>query len=53
MDTLFGIALVAGWIAISVVALKRALGSGGPSPQKTKRTYPSDHSVDCTRSPGV
>ena len=32
MDILFGIAVVAVWIAISVVALKRAYGSRGPSP---------------------
>ena len=31
MDILFGIAVVGAWIAISVVALKRAYGSGGPS----------------------
>jgi hypothetical protein len=31
MDTLFGIAVVGVWIAISVVGLKRAYGSRGPS----------------------
>jgi len=30
MDTLFGIAVVGVWIAISVVGLKRAFGSRGP-----------------------
>ncbi len=34
MDTLFGIAVVAVWIAISVVGLKRAFGSRGPSTHK-------------------
>lgn len=29
MDTLFGIALVGVWVAIAVVALKRAYGSRG------------------------
>jgi hypothetical protein len=33
METLFGIAVVGVWIAISVVALKRAYGSRGPSPE--------------------
>lgn len=32
MDTLFGFAVVGIWIAISVVALKRAYGSRGRSP---------------------
>jgi len=36
MDTLFGIALVGAWIAISVVGLKRAYGSRRPSIRKTK-----------------
>jgi hypothetical protein len=36
MDTLFGIAVVGVWIAISVVGLKRAYGSRDPSPQKPK-----------------
>jgi len=36
MDTLFGIALVGAWIAISVVGLKRAYGSRGSSPGKSK-----------------
>jgi hypothetical protein len=36
MDTLFGIAVVGVWIAISVAGLKRAYGSRGPSPQKAK-----------------
>jgi hypothetical protein len=36
MDTLFGIAVVGVWIAISVVGLKRAYGSRGPSPRKPK-----------------
>lgn len=36
MDTLFGIAVVGVWIAISVVGLKRACASRGPSPQKPK-----------------
>jgi hypothetical protein len=36
MDTLLGIAVVAVWIAISVVGLKRAYGSRGPSPRKPK-----------------
>ena len=36
MDTLFGIAVVGLWIAISVVGLKRAYVSRGPSPQKPK-----------------
>ena len=36
MDTLFGIAVVGVWIAISVVGLKRAYDSRGPSPQKPK-----------------
>ena len=36
MDTLFGIAAVGVWIAISVVGLKRAYVSRGPSPQKMK-----------------
>ncbi len=36
MDTVFGIALVVLWIAISVVGLMRAYGSRGPSPQKPK-----------------
>ena len=36
MDTLFGIAVVGVWIAISVVGLKRAYGSRGPSPQQPK-----------------
>jgi hypothetical protein len=31
MDILFGIAVVGVWIAISVVGLKRAYGSRGPS----------------------
>jgi hypothetical protein len=30
MDTLFGMALVALWIVISVVALRRAFSSGRP-----------------------
>lgn len=34
MDTLFGIALLVVWITISVVGLKRAYGSRGPSPKK-------------------
>lgn len=33
MDTLLGIALVGVWIAIAVVALKRAYHSRGPSPR--------------------
>jgi hypothetical protein len=33
MDTLLGIAVVGVWIAISVVALKRAYDSRGPSPR--------------------
>lgn len=36
MDTLFGVALVGVWVAISVVGLTRAYVSRGPSPQKTK-----------------
>ena len=36
MDTLFGFAVFGAWIAISVVGLKRAFGSRGPSPQKPK-----------------
>jgi hypothetical protein len=36
MDTLFGIAVVGVWIAISVVGLNRAYGSRGPPPQKPK-----------------
>jgi hypothetical protein len=36
MDTLFGIAVVGVWIAISVVGLKRAYVSRGLSPQKPK-----------------
>ena len=36
MDTLFGMAVVGVWIAISAVGLKRALGSGSPSPQKSE-----------------
>ena len=36
MDTLFGIAVVGMWIAISVVGLKRAYVSRGPSHQKLK-----------------
>lgn len=36
MDTLFGVAVVALWITISVVGLKRAYGVRGPSPQKSK-----------------
>jgi len=36
MDTLFGIAVVGVWFAISVVGLKRAYVSRGPSPQKPK-----------------
>ncbi len=36
MDTLFGIAVVGVWIAISVVGLKRAFGSRDPSSQKTQ-----------------
>ena len=36
MDTLFGIAVVGVWIAISVVGLKRAYGSRGPSPQEPR-----------------
>ena len=38
MDTLLGIAVVGVWIALSVVALKRAYGSRGSSP---------DTSLDC------
>jgi hypothetical protein len=34
MDTVFGIAVVSLWIAISVVGLKRAYGSRLPSPRK-------------------
>jgi hypothetical protein len=37
MDTLFGIAVVGVWIAISVVALKRAYGTRGPSPKSRPR----------------
>ena len=33
MDTLLAIAVAGLWIAISVVALKRAYGSRGPSPR--------------------
>ena len=33
MDTLIGIAVAGVWIAISVVALKRAYGSHSPSPR--------------------
>jgi hypothetical protein len=36
MDTLFGIAVVGVWIAISVVGLMRALGSRGSPPRKTQ-----------------
>jgi hypothetical protein len=36
MDTLFGIAVVGLWITISVVGLKRAYGSRGPTPRKPK-----------------
>ena len=36
MDTLFVIAVVGVWIAISVVSLKRAYGSRSPSAQKVK-----------------
>jgi hypothetical protein len=36
MDTVFAIAVVAVWIAISAVGLIRAYGSGGPSPQKPR-----------------
>jgi hypothetical protein len=36
MDTLLGIAVVGVWIAISVVAMKRAYSSRGPSVQKPK-----------------
>ena len=36
MDTLFGIAVVGLWIAVSVVGLKRAYGSRAPSPRKPK-----------------
>jgi hypothetical protein len=36
MDTVFGIAVVGLWIAISVVGLKRAYGSRVPSPRKPK-----------------
>ena len=36
MDTIFGIAVVVAWIAISVVSLVRAYGSRDPSPQKPK-----------------
>jgi hypothetical protein len=36
MDTLFGIAVVGLWIAISVVGLKRAYGSRGAAPRKPK-----------------
>ncbi len=36
METLFGIAVVGVWIAISVLGLKKAYGSRGRSPQKPK-----------------
>ena len=36
MDTVFVLAVVGVWIAISIVALKRAYSSRGPSPQKPK-----------------
>jgi hypothetical protein len=33
MDTLLGLVTVGVWIAISLVGLKRAFGSRGPSPK--------------------
>ena len=36
MDTLLGIAVVAVWIVISVVGLKRAYGPRGASPRKPR-----------------
>jgi hypothetical protein len=47
MDTLFGIAVVGLWIAISVVGLMRAFGSHGPSPRKPKLdAVPNDRQVE-------
>jgi hypothetical protein len=47
MDTLFGIAVVGVWIAISVVALKRAYGTRGPSPKsRPPRGLPSSCAFD-------
>jgi hypothetical protein len=49
MDTLFAIAVVGAWIAISVVGLKRAYVSRGPSCPKPTR---SPTGTSATTAPG-
>jgi len=39
MDTLFAIAVVGVWIAISVVGLKRAFGSRSPSSDSSPKRH--------------
>ena len=46
MDALFGIAVVGVWIAISVVGLKRAYGSRGPSPDASSPSSKSRGSAN-------
>lgn len=50
MNTLIGIAFVAAWIAISVVALKRAFGSRSPSPNSAPGSSPDHDNSVCERA---